>query len=398
MTISELPAVEPVVKFHLSLIVSSLGTALSFYRALFGIEPAKCNDDYAKFELEDPPVMFSLVPRAPGPGGSLSHLGFRVSSVEQVRQTQERLAAAGICTQHQCGTVCGYARQDKVWTKDPDGNFWEVYVIEVGLRLPDAAALVDIQRRLEEFGIATQRQEGVECCYSRQTKFRVTDPDRVLWEIYTLHEDIDHSGFDDPPAQVAPAPQNVWEHRLTDPWPERIPHPDRALDEVRLEGAFNCAVRADRLAALAAEVFRVLRPGGKVAVHALVGDRSFPGKLGLPGLASVVQHVPVETEPLGLLKKAGFGGLYYEKLGDIHCFNVNGVELREMRLVGWKSAGASWPSTTVIYKGPFEQVADDDGTVFVRNETTTIGWGQAGRLCLGPAGDQFTFVEASGRG
>ena len=83
-----------------------------------------------KFELEEPPVVFSLVPRAPGSGGSLSHLGFRVAGAEQVRQAQQRLAAAGICTQDQNGTVCGYARQDKVWVRDPDGNFWEIYAID----------------------------------------------------------------------------------------------------------------------------------------------------------------------------------------------------------------------------------------------------------------------------
>jgi hypothetical protein len=61
----------------------------------------------------------------------------------------------------------------------------------------------------------------------------------------------------------------------------------------------------------------------------------------LPGLASLVQHIPVETEPLEALGRAGFSGLFYEKLGDIHCFQVNGVDLREMRLVGLKAASAS---------------------------------------------------------
>src|SRR6516164_9722846 len=127
---ASLPVIEPVIKVHLSLNVTDLGRSIDFYKVLFGVEPAKRHDDYAKFELDDPPVVFSLVPRAPGPGGSLSHLGFRVSSALEVRRTQERLAGAGVCTQDQNGTVCGYARQDKVWAKDPDGNFWEVYFIE----------------------------------------------------------------------------------------------------------------------------------------------------------------------------------------------------------------------------------------------------------------------------
>jgi catechol 2,3-dioxygenase-like lactoylglutathione lyase family enzyme len=137
------------VRFHVGLHVANLERSVAFYRLLFGQGPAKHYADYAKFELETPPLVLALYPSPRPAGGALNH---------------------------------------------------------VGLRLPDSAGLVEVQRRLEEAGIATQRQEGVECCYARQTKFWVTDPDRVLWEIYTLHEDIDHSGFDDPPLPQ-PAPR-----------------------------------------------------------------------------------------------------------------------------------------------------------------------------------------------
>jgi catechol 2,3-dioxygenase-like lactoylglutathione lyase family enzyme len=325
------------VRFHVGLHVSDLDRAVAFYRILFGAEPAKHYPDYARFQLAQPPLVLALYPSPQEAGGALNHLG---------------------------------------------------------LRLPDSAALVEVQRRLEEAGIATQRQEGVECCYARQTKFWVTDPDRVLWEVYTLHEDVEHSGFDDPPVTAAPVPQNVWEHRLTDPWPERIPHPDGALDEVRLEGSFNARVEQARLDALLTEVARVLRPAGRLAVRALVSDRPFPGPPRLPGPASLVQHVPVESEPLDALRRAGFGGLFYEKLGDVHCFAVNGHELREMRLVGWKSAGSVWPSVLVVYKGPFAQVTDEDGITYRRGESVAVAWRQAERLRLGPAAGQFTFLAS----
>jgi catechol 2,3-dioxygenase-like lactoylglutathione lyase family enzyme len=325
------------VRIHVGLHTSDLNRAVRFYRVLFGTEPAKHYEDYARFEVERPALVLALYPSPQEAGGALNHLG---------------------------------------------------------LRLPDSTLLVEMQRRLEEHGIATQRQEGVECCYARQTKFWVTDPDRVLWEVYTLHEDIDHSGFDDPPATAAPVPQHVWEHRLTDPWPGRIEHADGCLDEARLEGSCNALMRPGQLDALLSEVFRVLRPGGRVAVHGLVGDRPFPGTPRLPGLASLVQRVPVETEPLEALRRAGFGGLFYEKLGDIHCFQVNGVELREMRIVGWKSSGDSRATVAVVYKGPFEQVTDEDGTVYRRGEQVVVGRPQAERLRLGPAADQFTFLAS----
>src|SRR5262245_16543486 len=95
---------ESVVAFHFSLNVSDLGRSIEFYRVLFGVEPDKRHDDYAKFELADPPVVFSLSPQSCRAGGSLSHLGFRVSRKEEVECVAQRLAAAGICTEDQNGT------------------------------------------------------------------------------------------------------------------------------------------------------------------------------------------------------------------------------------------------------------------------------------------------------
>ncbi|MBN9523613.1 VOC family protein [bacterium] len=324
-------------RFHVGLHCADLGRSVRFYRALLGVEPAKDLPDYARFESAEPPLVVGLYPSPQPAGGALNH---------------------------------------------------------AGLRFPDAAALVAVQRRLEEAGIATQRQEGVECCYARQTKFWVTDPDRVLWEVYTLHEDIDHSGFDDPPPAVTPEmPAAVWRHRLTDPVPDRIPHADGTLDEVMLEGTFNAALAPDQLARVVADAFRALRPGGKLSVHGLVGDKPFPGEPRLPGMAALVRRVPVETEPLGALLRAGFGGLFYEKLGDIHCFTVNGVELRELRLHAWKppAAEAGGP-VAVVYKGPFEQVGCECGAVFRRGEKTVVSALVAGWLRAGPAAEQFAFL------
>src|SRR5690606_26072031 len=107
----------------------------------------------------------------------------------------------------------------------------------VGIRMTGSEELVAVQSRLEMAGIATQREEGVECCYARQTKFWVADPDRNLWEIYVLHEDVDEHGAHDVPAAEHPAniarqmadmnnvqPGVTWQHVLMQPLPDRIEH------------------------------------------------------------------------------------------------------------------------------------------------------------------------------
>src|SRR5262249_54395490 len=145
----------------------------------------------------------------------------------------------------------------------------------------------------------------------------------------------------------------VWEHRLTEAVPGRIPHPDGGVDEVRLEGTFNADLPGGQLDALLAEARRVLRPGGTVAVHGLAGDRPFPGTPALPGLAALVQRARADAEVLAALRRAGFTDLFFERLGDIHCFRVAGVELRELRLHGRRPADdAGGPGCEVLYRGP----------------------------------------------
>ena len=46
--------------FHVALYVDSIPDAVAQYRKILGIEPAKVRHDYAKFELQDPPVILSL--------------------------------------------------------------------------------------------------------------------------------------------------------------------------------------------------------------------------------------------------------------------------------------------------------------------------------------------------
>ena len=52
-----------------------------------------------------------------------------VGSTGEVAQAEARLAAAGATVEPEPGAVCCYARQDKVWARDPDGVAWEYYTV-----------------------------------------------------------------------------------------------------------------------------------------------------------------------------------------------------------------------------------------------------------------------------
>jgi catechol 2,3-dioxygenase-like lactoylglutathione lyase family enzyme len=322
--------------FHVGLNVSDLECSVHFYEVLLGHPPVKQFGDCARFEIAEPPLVLALYPSPQVAGGALNH---------------------------------------------------------VGLRFRKSGELVEVQRRLEQAGIRTQRQDNVECCYARQSKFWVTDPDRNLWEIYTLHEDLEHSGFIDPPPPTQSIPTAVWEQRITDPIPHPLPFADDSLDEVRLEGTLNSLTPINELRQLLAEAYRVLRQNGRIVIHGLVSDRPFPGTPRLPGMAALVQRVPTETEPADLLQHAGFVNLFLDKQRDIHCFQVAGVQLRELRISAVKPAESSNQKIPVVYKGPFAEVELDDGTILTRGHVTALPVPVAERLRHGPASSALGFLQ-----
>jgi catechol 2,3-dioxygenase-like lactoylglutathione lyase family enzyme len=337
-----LPMAQPMTRFHLSLNVGELARSVAFYRVLFGAEPAKCHDDYAKFEVDEPPVVFSLVPRPPSAGWSLSH---------------------------------------------------------AGLRLPDAAALEAMRQRLEGAGLAVQVQDCTTCGYARQSKCWVVDPDGLHWEIYVLEEDVDPASIrrsvEGPAArQTAPSGPVVWEHCVSHPLPEAIPASDDSADEVRLIGSFNSDLTLEQLRRLVSEARRVLKPGGKLFLHALLADAPLPGAAPeLPQVASMVRRVPDFAEPLDLLGAAGFVGTHFVKCSEQPWFRHEGIGLREVQLTAVKPQAEEGAQRLVVYKGPFAQARADGEQVFRRGERTAVTTAVWDLLRQGDAAEQFLFLD-----
>ena len=116
-------------KSHLAINVRNLEKSLEFYRKLFGIEPSKVRSGYAKFDVANPLLNFTLNEVPFGERGALSHLGIQVGSTDDVLAVKLRWLEQGLITRDEMKTDCCYAIEDKTWVQDPDGNEWEVFVV-----------------------------------------------------------------------------------------------------------------------------------------------------------------------------------------------------------------------------------------------------------------------------
>ncbi len=117
-----------VLRPHLALTVSDVDRAIPFYEALFGTQPEKVRPGYAKFSVTEPAINFTLTKGERGESlGAFNHAGIQVGSNEDVLAAKERLVAAGLAAFDEMDTTCCYARQDKIWVHDPDGTPWEVF-------------------------------------------------------------------------------------------------------------------------------------------------------------------------------------------------------------------------------------------------------------------------------
>ena len=113
---------------HLSLDVRNVPSSVDFYKRVFGVAPQKQTEDYAKFDLTAPALNFSLVSTT-GRISAVNHLGIEVESSDHIAAWKKRLQTQGILEKVEDDIACCFARQDKLWFTDPDGNAWEVFTV-----------------------------------------------------------------------------------------------------------------------------------------------------------------------------------------------------------------------------------------------------------------------------
>jgi len=150
---------------------------------------------------------------------------------------------------------------------------------------------------------------------------------------------------------------------------------DESVDVIVSNCVLNL-VRPEDKKRLFAEMYRVLKRGGRVAISDIVSDEPVPDRLARdPNLWSAcVSGAFQEEEFLRAFEEAKFHGIQIEEFSLEPYQTVEGIEFRAITVTAYK--GKEGPcierNQAVIYRGPWKQVVDDDGHTLERGARMAV--------------------------
>ncbi len=172
--------------------------------------------------------------------------------------------------------------------------------------------------------------------------------------------------------------------------------PDGSVDAVVSNCVLNL-VATDLKGELFAEIFRVLRKGGRAIISDIVSDIEVPEHLRAdPELWSgCISGAFQEEAFLQAFEDAGFYGVTLDKRDSAPWQVVEGIEFRSVTVVAYK--GKQGPcfdhGQAVVLKGPWKSVLDDDAHVYERGVPTAVCAKTFAILSGAPYAGMFELLE-----
>lgn len=171
---------------------------------------------------------------------------------------------------------------------------------------------------------------------------------------------------------------------------------DASVDVVVSNCVLNL-VAADDKRKLFAEIFRVLRTGGRAVISDIVSDELVPEELQRdPELWSgCISGALTEDGFLAAFEEAGFYGIRILDRPSEPWQTVHGIEFRSLTIEAFKGKqGACFEhNQAVVYKGPWKEVLDDDGHRMERGKRYAVCAKTFEIYRRAPYAEQFAFIE-----
>jgi len=125
-----------------------------------------------------------------------------------------------------------------------------------------------------------------------------------------------------------------------------------------------------------AEMFRVLKRGGRVAISDIVADEDVPEHLRKDAelWSGCISGAFREDAFLEAFDRAGFYGMEIAGRDEKPWRVIEGIEFRSVTVVAYKGKQGACRerNQAVIYKGPWKRVVDDDGHVLERGARMAV--------------------------
>ncbi len=170
---------------------------------------------------------------------------------------------------------------------------------------------------------------------------------------------------------------------------------DNSVDLVISNCVLNLVDEADR-SQLISEIFRVLKPGGRVAISDIVSDEVVPQHLREDGelWSGCISGAFHERGFLDAFASAGFIAVGYDKWDEQPWQVVEGIEFRSVTLTAVKPSAVPNRDLgqAVLYKGPFAEVVDERGIRYPRGERIAVGSRSFDALSQAPYAEHFVAM------
>lgn len=171
---------------------------------------------------------------------------------------------------------------------------------------------------------------------------------------------------------------------------------DNSVDVVVSNCVLNLVDGAEK-EKLFAEIFRVLRPGGRAVISDIVSDEPVPSEMQQDGQlwSGCISGALQEMEFIDAFTRAGFQGSEMPAYQSEPWQVVEGIEFRSATVIAYKFPNLPCfeHNEAVMYRGPYASVTDDDGHEFIRGMRAAVCRKTFEKMQSEPYGNDFLAIS-----